>query len=708
MGHVLKVSLPTDFSLACISGLAQGTTPETIADILHELGFRISTDCVRISRHPITSETKATVKAEDPSFAKELGSRLKDLRSGLSAVPIPIDTRRTECKKVHMSWHKATRSVWLNYGSEEIANMVAQKFNNGRYKCLGQFIKCSVAKRSFSRASHSHNPVAWTIVLSDVPGNAAARDVDDAIRASYDKQQHIEVGPISHQASDPEVSVKVRSLLEEYGQLENFYLGPTSQGKRVKAAARFMEEADAKLACSLNNKRLEILSGGKLTVTLVQSAKIKIQTKIFLALKSRIENERKTFTERHLAFRIFPNTHQGYTVLKVEGDNAEEVAFARKKLDEITAGMVLEDRKSAVWAPVLNNNSGSAYKKLKLFEQKLGVVLHRDKATSQIRFYGPPEKLQSAIIQVTEMLQQETTTSYEIDLKPPNFAWMLHGGFKSIEQALGKNVAIFNVVSKRVTITGTEQQFNRALAIMDGKDIIKPASLPDKTPLLEGDCPICFCEADNPVQTSCMHTYCMECLEDCCKSAASTSKDRFQVDCQGDGGTCSNIFSLRELKVHLSSSIFESLLRSSFEDYLQRRPDAFRYCPTPDCGYIYRNTASSDVEPQTYHCQNCLESICTSCHARHGTYTCAEYKDIASGGYEALKRLKKELNVKDCPKCTTPMEKTEGCNHMTCGGCKAHICWVCMAVFETSRPCYDHMHEMHGGIGIEPLHLEDW
>jgi hypothetical protein len=34
----------------------------------------------------------------------------------------------------------------------------------------------------------------------------------------------------------------------------------------------------------------------------------------------------------------------------------------------------------------------------------------------------------------------------------------------------------------------------------------------------------------------------------------------------------------------------------------------------------------------------------------------------------------------DCPKCTTPMEKTAG--HMTCAGCKAHIYWVYMAVFE--------------------------
>jgi hypothetical protein len=42
----------------------------------------------------------------------------------------------------------------------------------------------------------------------------------------------------------------------------------------------------------------------------------------------------------------------------------------------------------------------------------------------------------------------------------------------------------------------------------------------------------------------------------------------------------------------------------------------------------------------------------------------AEYKDIALGGYKALTKLKRELNIKDCPKCTTPMEKIEGCVSM--------------------------------------------
>jgi hypothetical protein len=354
------------------------------------------------------------------------------------------------------------------------------------------------------------------------------------------------------------------------------------------------------------------------------------------------------------------------------------------------------------------SSNGSAYKKLKSIENELHVVITRDKSKRQLQFYGPPEKFQQAVHRIIEILREESATSYEIDLKPHQFSWTIHGGFKSIEEALGKNVAVFNVVSKRIAINGTEQQYETALAIMGGKRAVKIRSLSDGPSRPEGDCPICFCEADKPIQTSCNHTYCLECFEECCKSAASTSNDEFQIKCQGNEGTCSTVFTLRELKDHLSSSVFEIVLKSSFEEYIQRHPEAFHYCPTPDCGYVYRCTTTSGSKPPAYTCPNCFEPLCTSCHARHGDYTCVEYKDIASGGYEALERLKRELNIKDCPKCTTPMEKTEGCNHMTCGGCRAHICWVCMAVFETSGSCYDHMNKEHGGIGLGLQHFMDW
>jgi CCCH-type zinc finger/IBR domain, a half RING-finger domain/Zinc finger C-x8-C-x5-C-x3-H type (and similar) len=707
-GDILKVSLPTDFSLACITGLAPGTTPNALVDILRGFGFNLNIGCVRIPGHTVSSETKATVKVEDPLLAKELSARLKDHKSTLSAALIPIDARRTNCRKVYISWHKATQSVWVNFGNGDIANRVAQKFNEGRYKCLGQLVKSTTGRGAASRGGRGglHNPLAWTIILSDVPSDATSKDVEEAIKWPQDKPRQVMMGSVSYRASNAEVSVEVRSRLEEYGRLESFYLAPTSKGKRVKATAWFEDEVDARSACSLNKEPLEILKNSKLTVTLIQSAKFKVSTAVYFASKARIDKESKIWRERHLALHIYPDTLQRFITLKVEGDDTKEIANARKTLEKILSGIVLTDGENAVWASALSSN-GSAYRKLKSIEKDLHVVIVRDKSKGQLQFHGSSGKIQQAVRQISDMLREESSASYEIDLKPHQFSWAIHGGFKSIEQVLGKNVSVFDVVSKKITINGTQRQYETALAVMDGKRDVEIGSLSAPPSVPEGDCPICFCEAENPIQLSCKHIYCLDCFEECSKFAASTSNNKFQIKCPGNEGACSTIFPLRELKDHLSSSIFEIVLKSSFEQYIQRHPELFRYCPTPDCGYVYRCVVSGS-KSLAYTCPSCFEPLCRSCHARHGEYTCSEYKDIASGGHEALARLKKELNIIDCPKCTTPMEKTEGCNHMTCGGCRAHICWVCMTVFKTSGPCYDHMNKEHGGFGLGLERFMDW
>ncbi|KAJ3340172.1 E3 ubiquitin-protein ligase rnf14 [Gonapodya sp. JEL0774] len=49
-------------------------------------------------------------------------------------------------------------------------------------------------------------------------------------------------------------------------------------------------------------------------------------------------------------------------------------------------------------------------------------------------------------------------------------------------------------------------------------------------------------------------------------------------------------------------------------------------------------------------------------------------------------------NSKDCPECGLHVEKSEGCNHMTCSRCKTHFCYLCGAWLSSSKP-YAHFNQ---------------
>lgn len=59
-----------------------------------------------------------------------------------------------------------------------------------------------------------------------------------------------------------------------------------------------------------------------------------------------------------------------------------------------------------------------------------------------------------------------------------------------------------------------------------------------------------------------------------------------------------------------------------------------------------------------------------------------------------------EYRLKICPNCKVMLQKflNEGCNHVACA-CGMHLCFFknCKNIFSTSKECYDHMRNIHGG-----------
>ncbi|KAL7796496.1 hypothetical protein V8C37DRAFT_371908 [Trichoderma ceciliae] len=709
--RVSKIRLPSDFSAVRINGLQQNASEQSVRDMLAGRGFDVSVDDIYMLR--TEGSCGATVKSDDASFSKRLCALVRpgytwrgaNIYATPVAAPMPSghNTRRVDCKKVHVSWHKAVKNVWLSFDSRDIAQEVSDMFSQGAYRILGQKVVVDVtpeAEYTVPRWSASMNRLVWLVMLTEVPAAVERSDILQTILQEGHKPRNVKMGPPSYSTDAEQASTVIRSLLTSIGTVEYWEVTLETNARRVKATARFLDESDARRAAmELDKKELPFHRKARLTVQIVYSAKFKVSSSIYTAVQSRISAQQSAWRDDNISFRAYPSTDplRRFRVLKIEGESAERVASAKAGLESLLAGVVAEEDGVGLWDPSLKAN-GQLYQAMKRLEGELSVIILRDRVKSELRLFGAQRSCEEAQHQLAELIRNEShsASTRVIELEPHKFFWACHGGFKKIVGRLGPEKASFDIIStpKKIIISGPLEDYDVALAIMEGREqVTEPPTGPPGSDGAAQECSVCWTEAETPIKTSCGHIYCLECFESSCTVGDWAATD-LAILCHGSQGNCRGVIGLEDLQEHLSSAALEDVLEQSFSSYIKRNPQQFRYCPTPDCGYIYRVTSGS----RTQICSNCLRPTCSACHEPHINMSCAEYRDIKSGGYEALLKLKKELGIKDCPTCKTPLEKISGCNHMTCTVCRAHICWVCMMTFSEGNAVYEHMVKSHGGI----------
>jgi len=176
--------------------------------------------------------------------------------------------------------------------------------------------------------------------------------------------------------------------------------------------------------------------------------------------------------------------------------------------------------------------------------------------------------------------------------------------------------------------------------------------------------------------TECKHQFCVDCW-----SGYLTSKI-------GEGQVvslrCPEPSCNREIK---EDEVKKVVNEGTFAKYKKFQKNAAiavdknkRWCPTRDCNTVLEKPAGWERKVT---CEKCHRSYCWKCNERYHKGSCE--KKAASSNAAAFAMYKLMNTVKPCPKCRSPIERSSGCNHMTCGVCRYEFCWMCGGKYDSDH-----------------------
>ncbi|XP_076413851.1 cullin-9 isoform X2 [Peromyscus maniculatus bairdii] len=116
-------------------------------------------------------------------------------------------------------------------------------------------------------------------------------------------------------------------------------------------------------------------------------------------------------------------------------------------------------------------------------------------------------------------------------------------------------------------------------------------------------------------------------------------------------------------------------------------------------------------------CSKCGWASCFSCNFPEAHYpaSCGHMSQwVDDGGYydgmsvEAQSKHLAKLISKRCPSCQAPIEKNEGCLHMTCARCNHGFCWRCLKSWKPSHKDYYNCSAMVSRAARQEKRFQDY
>jgi len=190
-------------------------------------------------------------------------------------------------------------------------------------------------------------------------------------------------------------------------------------------------------------------------------------------------------------------------------------------------------------------------------------------------------------------------------------------------------------------------------------------------------CPICMQLVDRLDSLDCGHSFCVTCWQTYLHMQVDDGKASVQARCPQH--QCGRI-----VPATLFRQYCDAARKSKYEEWCLRSyvddNSAVKWCTNPSgcsnaCEYLGADLCEIRCHCTFIWCWDCGDEA----HRPADCGTVNRWNVKNSAESENISWIM--ANTKNCPKCRKPIEKNQGCNHMTCaraGGCGHEFCWLCL------------------------------
>ncbi|KAF9456875.1 hypothetical protein BDZ94DRAFT_1117827, partial [Collybia nuda] len=458
----------------------------------------------------------------------------------------------------------------------------------------------------------------------------------------------------------------IKRILEDQIDLLSFdIMPPPYKGATVSAWAHFSTANDAQIARNrLHGRKFGFTGNTKIYARHVRSLGYSVAPAVYDRVGADIKNFQISVwrQNRTTTISILRRPAPQVTLVKLSSEDLKELGRLKSEFENILNGEVLREAGKTAWDDFFAHPEGTAFLE-GIKQHNPGVIIQLDTTRKSFKLLGSVRNrdiVRRALLSKINWLRSQQVRTIALD--GPLVGVIVISALNELRLKVGGGNVILDLWNRNLKIRGDDSMFEAAQEVVNLAH--ERHQWGRRTNIVA--CPVCFDQVTAPITLSCGHVWCRSCLVGYLMS--SIDNKYFPLTCLGDDAKCGEHIPLSIAREILPVRDLDAIVHAAFSSHVQTRPEEFHYCPSPDCPQIYRTATGGTV----LQCPSCLLRICPCCHVEaHDGFGCPD----PDGGDNRFREWMKEHDAKNCPGCKIPIERAEGCNHVTCTQCQTHICW---------------------------------